>query len=416
VYQAPRGTVDILPEEQVYWRYVEQKAAAICSLYGYERIDTPTFENTKLFARGIGDGTDIVEKEMYSFKDKGDNDITLRPEGTASICRAYIEHGMANLPQPVKLYYLTSIFRYERPQAGRLREHHQFGYEAIGDADPVVDTEVIEMAWRFFQSLGLEKLSLLINSIGCKECRPNYLETLRKYYQRHSDNLCKDCRTRLERNTLRLLDCKQSGCQQFVNNAPKSIDYLCEDCGQHFNLLQKYLDKICLPYSVNHKLVRGLDYYTRTVFEIQPELEGGQSTIGGGGRYDNLISELEGKPTPAVGFATGIERIILNLKREGIAVPALYEPSVFIASMGDNARETAVKLSSDLRNAGIGVVQSTGTKSLKAQLRQANNLQMQYAVIIGDEEVASQTVILKDMAGNSQENLPVDCLIDKLKG
>ncbi|MFA7352362.1 MAG: histidine--tRNA ligase [Dehalococcoidales bacterium] len=416
MYQAPRGTVDILPEEQVYWRYVEQKAAAICSLYGYERIDTPTFENTKLFARGIGDGTDIVEKEMYSFKDKGDNDITLRPEGTASICRAYIEHGMANLPQPVKLYYLTSIFRYERPQAGRLREHHQFGYEAIGDADPVVDTEVIEMAWRFFQSLGLEKLSLLINSIGCKECRPNYLETLRKYYQRHSDNLCKDCRTRLERNTLRLLDCKQSGCQQFVNNAPKSIDYLCEDCGQHFNLLQKYLDKICLPYSVNHKLVRGLDYYTRTVFEIQPELEGGQSTIGGGGRYDNLISELEGKPTPAVGFATGIERIILNLKREGIAVPALYEPSVFIASMGDNARETAVKLSSDLRNAGIGVVQSTGTKSLKAQLRQANNLQMQYAVIIGDEEVASQTVILKDMAGNSQENLPVDCLIDKLKG
>ncbi|MFA5760884.1 MAG: histidine--tRNA ligase [Dehalococcoidales bacterium] len=416
MYQAPRGTVDILPEEQVYWRYVEQKAAAICSLYGYERIDTPTFENTKLFARGIGDGTDIVEKEMYSFKDKGDNDITLRPEGTASICRAYIEHGMANLPQPVKLYYLTSIFRYERPQAGRLREHHQFGYEAIGDADPVVDTEVIEMAWRFFQSLGLEKLSLLINSIGCKECRPNYLETLRKYYQKHSDNLCKDCRTRLERNTLRLLDCKQSNCRQFVNNAPKSIDYLCEDCGQHFNLLQKYLDKICLPYSVNHKLVRGLDYYTRTVFEIQPELEGGQSTIGGGGRYDNLISELEGKPTPAVGFATGIERIILNLKREGIAVPALYEPSVFIASMGDNARETAVKLSSDLRNAGIGVVQSTGTKSLKAQLRQANNLQMQYAVIIGDEEVASQTVILKDMAGNSQENLPVDCLIDKLKG
>ena len=416
MYQAPRGTVDILPEEQVYWRYVEQKAAAICSLYGYERIDTPTFENTKLFARGIGDGTDIVEKEMYSFKDKGDNDITLRPEGTASICRAYIEHGMANLPQPVKLYYLTSIFRYERPQAGRLREHHQFGYEAIGDADPVVDTEVIEMAWRFFQSLRLEKLSLLINSIGCKECRPNYLETLRKYYQRHSDNLCKDCRTRLERNTLRLLDCKQSNCRQFVNNAPKSIDYLCEDCGQHFNLLQKYLDKICLPYSVNHKLVRGLDYYTRTVFEIQPELEGGQSTIGGGGRYDNLISELEGKPTPAVGFATGIERIILNLKREGIAVPALYEPSVFIASMGDNARETAVKLSSDLRNAGIGVVQSTGPKSLKAQLRQANNLKMQYAVIIGDEEVASQTVVLKDMAGNSQENLPVDCLIDKLKG
>jgi len=398
VYQAPRGTVDILPEEQAYWRYVEQKASSICSLYGYERIDTPVFENTKLFARGIGDGTDIVEKEMYSFKDKGDNDITLRPEGTASVCRAYIEHGMANLPQPVKLYYLTSIFRYERPQAGRLREHHQFGYEAIGDSDPVIDTEVIEMAWRFFKSLGLEKLSLLINSIGCRECRPNYLETLRKYYQKSSEELCKNCQTRLERNTLRLLDCKQPNCQQFVNNAPRSIDYLCEDCARHFNLLQKYLDTIGLPYSVNHKLVRGLDYYTRTVFEIQPELEGGQSTIGGGGRYDNLISELEGKPTPAVGFATGIERIILNLKREGIAIPALYKPSVFIASMGDNARETAVKLSSDLRQAGIGVVQSTGT------------------VIIGDEEVTSQTVVLKDMAGNGQETLPVDCLIEKLKG
>jgi len=415
VYQAPRGTIDILPEEQAYWRFVEQQAASICNLYGYERIDTPVFENTKLFARGIGDGTDIVEKEMYSFKDKGDNDITLRPEGTASVCRAYIEHGMANLPQPVKLYYLTSIFRYERPQAGRLREHHQFGYEAIGDADPVIDTEVIEMAWRFFQSLGLKKLSVLINSIGCKKCRPNYLETLRKYYQKHTADLCKDCLTRLERNTLRLLDCKQPACQQFIDSAPKSVDYLCEDCGQHFNLLQKYLDTIGLPYSVNHKLVRGLDYYTRTVFEIQPEIEGGQSTIGGGGRYDNLISELEGKPTPAVGFATGIERIILNLKREGITVPPVNKPSVFVASMGDIAREAAVKLSSDLRQAGIAVVQSTGTKSLKAQLRQANNLKVQYAVIIGDEEVASQTVVLKDMTGSGQETLPLDCLIDRLE-
>ncbi len=415
MYQAPRGTIDILPEEQAYWRFVEQQAASICNLYGYERIDTPVFENTKLFARGIGDGTDIVEKEMYSFKDKGDNDITLRPEGTASVCRAYIEHGMANLPQPVKLYYLTSIFRYERPQAGRLREHHQFGYEAIGDADPVIDTEVIEMAWRFFQSLGLKKLSVLINSIGCKKCRPNYLETLRKYYQKHTADLCKDCLTRLERNTLRLLDCKQPACQQFIDSAPKSVDYLCEDCGQHFNLLQKYLDTIGLPYSVNHKLVRGLDYYTRTVFEIQPEIEGGQSTIGGGGRYDNLISELEGKPTPAVGFATGIERIILNLKREGITVPPVNKPSVFVASMGDIAREAAVKLSSDLRQAGIAVVQSTGTKSLKAQLRQANNLKVQYAVIIGDEEVASQTVVLKDMTGSGQETLPLDCLIDRLE-
>ncbi len=416
MYQAPRGTVDILPQEQAYWRYVEQKASAICTLYGYERIDTPAFENTKLFARGIGDGTDIVEKEMYSFKDKGDNDITLRPEGTASVCRAYIEHGMTNLPQPVKLFYLTSIYRYERPQAGRLREFHQFGYEAIGDADPVIDAEVIEMAWRFYESLGLKKLSLIINSIGCSTCRPNYLDNLRSYYDKYDAELCKDCRTRKERNTLRLLDCKNPNCQKFVDNAPKSEDYLCPDCAQHFNLLKKYLDKLELPYTVNHKLVRGLDYYTRTVFEIQPEIEGSQNTLGGGGRYDNLIAELEGKPTPATGFAAGIERIILNLKRDGIDVPPLNMPSVFVASMGDSAREAAVKLSSDLRKAGIGVIQSTGTKSLKAQLRQANNLDMQFAIIIGDEEVASQTAVLKDMTGAGQETLPLDCLIDRLKG
>ncbi len=415
MYQAPRGTVDILPQEQAYWRYIEQKASAICSLYGYERIDTPTFENTKLFARGIGDGTDIVEKEMYSFKDKGDNDITLRPEGTASVCRAYIEHGMANLPQPVKLFYLTSIYRYERPQAGRLREFHQFGYEAIGDADPVIDAEVIEMAWRFYELLGLKKLSLIINSIGCSSCRPNYLDNLRKYYDRFSAELCKDCQARKERNTLRLLDCKQPTCQKFVDNAPKSVDYLCEECAQHFNFLRKYLDKMGLPYIVNHKLVRGLDYYTRTVFEIQPEIEGSQNTLGGGGRYDNLIAELEGKPTPATGFAAGLERIILNLKREGVTVPPVEKPGVLIASMGDAAREAAVKLASDLRKAGIGVIQTTGAKSLKAQLRQANNLDMQFAVIIGDEEVASQTVVLKDMKGAGQETLPLDSLADRLK-
>ena len=414
MYQAPRGTTDILPEEQAYWRYIEQKASAICSLYGYERIDTPTFENTKLFARGIGDGTDIVEKEMYSFKDKGDNDITLRPEGTASVCRAYIEHGMANLPQPVKLFYLSSIYRYERPQAGRLREFHQFGYEAIGDADPIIDAEVIEMAWRFYESLELKKLSLLINSIGCSQCRPNYLENLRSYYDKYSSELCKDCQARRERNTLRLLDCKQPNCRKFIDNAPKSVDYLCEDCAQHFNMLKKYLDNMELPYTVNHKLVRGLDYYTRTVFEIQPEIEGSQNTLGGGGRYDNLIAELDGKPTPATGFAAGIERIILNLKREGIDIPPVNKPSVLVASMGETAREAAVKLASDLRQAGIGVIQSTGTKSLKAQLRQANNLQMQYAVIIGDEEVASKTVVLKDMKGAVQETLPIDSLADRL--
>jgi histidyl-tRNA synthetase len=415
VYQAPRGTEDILPEEQAYWRYIEQKAACICQLYGYERIDTPAFENTRLFTRGIGEGTDIVEKEMYSFKDKGDNDITLRPEGTAPVCRAYIEHGIGNLPQPVKLFYLTSIFRYERPQAGRFRQHHQFGYEAIGDSDPVIDAEVIEMGWRFFESLGLNKLKLIINSIGCNECRPIYLETLRKYYDKHSAELCKDCQARREHNTLRLLDCKQPNCQQFADASPKNIDHLCPDCATHFSMLKKYLESLGLPYNVNHRLVRGLDYYTRTVFEIQPEVEGGQSTIGGGGRYDDLISELEGKPTPAVGFATGIERIILNIKREGVAIPPIDKPDVFVASMGERARETAIKLTSELRQAGIGVIQATGSKSLKAQLRQANNLNMKFAVIIGDEEVAVNTVVLRDMASAKQETLPANNLKDRLK-
>ncbi|MFA5629436.1 MAG: histidine--tRNA ligase [Dehalococcoidales bacterium] len=415
MYQAPRGTADILPAEQAYRRYIEQKASLICGLYGYERIDTPTFENTKLFTRSIGDGTDIVEKEMYSFQDKGGNDITLRPEGTASVCRAYIEHGMANLPQPVKLFYLTSIYRYERPQAGRLREFHQFGYEAIGDADPVIDAEVIEMAWRFYESLGLKKLSLIVNSIGCSECRPNYLQKLRDYYDNCGEQLCKDCQTRRERNTLRLLDCKQPGCQKLIDNAPKSADYLCDSCAEHFNLLKKYLDDIGLPYSISHRLVRGLDYYTRTVFEIQPETEGAQNTLGGGGRYDNLIAELGGKPTAAIGFAAGIERIILNLKREDVQIPVISKPAVFLANMGENAKLAAVKLASDLRHAGIGIIQSTGTKSLKAQLRQANNLNMRFAIIIGDEEVASQTVVLKDMAAAGQENLSWDCLIPKLK-
>jgi histidyl-tRNA synthetase len=415
VYQAPRGTVDILPEEQAYWRYIEQKASYICGLYGYERIDTPTFENTKLFTRSIGDDTDIVEKEMYSFQDKGGNDITLRPEGTASVCRAYIEHGMANLPQPVKLFYLAPIFRYERPQAGRLREFHQFGYEAIGEADPVIDAEVIEMAWRFYESLGLKKLSLLINSIGCKECRSNYLNTLRAYYDRCSAELCKDCQSRRERNTLRLLDCKQPNCQRFVDNAPKSTDYLCKSCAEHFALLKTYLDNLGLPYVLSHKLVRGLDYYTRTVFEIQPEIEGSQNTIGGGGRYDDLIAELGGKPTPAAGFAAGIERIILNLKRQGIEVPQGNKPGVFVASLGNPARAVAVKLASDLRKAGIGVIQATGDKSLKAQLRQANSLNARYAVILGDEEMAAGVVTLRDMDSAEQETLPIDKLSDRLK-
>ncbi|MBI4186403.1 MAG: histidine--tRNA ligase [Chloroflexi bacterium] len=406
MYQAPRGTSDILPGEQVYWRYVEQQAVAICQLYGYERIDLPAFEDTRLFSRSIGEETDIVQKEMYTFEDKGGNRLTLRPEGTASVCRAFLEHGMHNLPGPVRLYYIAPVFRYERPQAGRYRQHHQFGYEAIGDDDPALDAEVIDMAWQFLVSLGLSRLSLHLNSIGCKECRPGYMAALKDYYAGHISDLCPDCRARLQRSPLRLLDCKKPPCQQLADSAPASSDYLCLPCQAHFSSLKGYLELLGLAFVMDHRLVRGLDYYTRTVFEVQPEVDGAQSTLGGGGRYDNLIGELGGKPTPALGFAAGMERIVLNLKRQGIAVPPLPRPRVFIAYAGDEARGEAIKLGATLRQAGIGVIQASGGKTLKAQLRQANALDVRYAVIIGEEEARTGTVVLRDMATSQQKSVP----------
>jgi histidyl-tRNA synthetase len=399
-----------LPEEQPYWRYIERGVVNVCQLYGYERIDVPVFEDTQLFTRSVGEETEIVKKEMYTFEDRGGNTVTLRPEGTAPVCRAYLEHGLHNLPQPVKLYYIASIFRYERPQAGRYRQHYQFGYEAIGDDDPALDAEVIDMSWKFFISLGLHRLSLNLNSIGCKQCRPQYLTALKDYYADHIQKLCSDCKMRLKRNPLRLLDCKKPLCQQIANSAPRSVDHLCRQCNEHFNRLKRYLDLLALPYVINHCLVRGLDYYTRTVFEIQPEEEGAQSTLGGGGRYDDLIEELGGKPTPAIGFATGIERIIVNLKKQGVPVPALPRPQVFIAYVGDEAKYEATKLASTLRRDGIGVIEALGSKSLKAQLRQANTFGVRYAVIIGEQEVKTGTVILRDMTTAQQKTIPLNQL------
>ena len=403
MYQAPRGTADILPKEQAYWRYVEQKVVNVCQLYGYERLDAPTLEDMGLFVRSVGDTTDIIDKQMYTFADRGGNQLTLRPEGTAPVCRAYLEHGLHNLPQPVKLYYMASIFRYERPQAGRYREHHQFGYEAIGDDDPALDAEVIDMAWQFFLSLDLHRLSLQLNSIGCRKCRPQYLAALKDHYASYARDLCSDCKIRLRRNPLRLLDCKQPQCQQRADSAPKSTQYLCPECDEHFSQLKKYLGLLELPFTVNHRLVRGLDYYTRTVFEVQSEEEGAQGTLGGGGRYDDLIEELGGKPTPGIGFAAGLERIILSLKKQNVPISALPRPQVFIAYIGNEARDEVVKLASMLRQAGIAVIEATSNKSLKAQLRQANNLGVPEAVIIGEEELKTDTVILRDMTTSRQK-------------
>ena len=407
MFKAPRGTTDILPPEQPCWRYMEHKAAEICRLYGYERIDSPAFENTGLFTRGVGQGTDIVEKEMYTFTDKGDNQITLRPEGTAPVCRAYIEHGMHNLPQPVKLYYFATIFRYERPQAGRMRQHYQFGCEAIGDDAPTLDAEVIDMARQFLLSLNLQKLSLSLNSIGCKKCRPEYLATLKEYYANRVTGLCPDCQIRFQRNPLRLLDCKNPACQTVAEAAPGSADHLCPDCARHFAELQKYLQLLEIPFVLNHRLVRGLDYYTRTVFEIQPEQGGSQSTICGGGRYDNLIEELGGKPAPAIGFAMGMERIILNLKNQEIAAPPLAEIQVYLADMGGATREEAMKLATRFRKAGISAITAPGNKSLKAQLRQANTASARYTVIIGEEELNKGCAVLKNMATARQDIIPL---------
>ena len=410
MYQAPRGTVDILPDDQPYWRYVEEKAAQVAQLYGYRRIETPTFEDTGLFTRSVGEVTDIVQKEMYTFQDRGGNSLTLKPEGTAPACRAYLEHGMQNLPQPVKLYYISSIFRYDRPQAGRYREHHQFGCEAIGELDPALDAEVIDMAWQFYTALGIKQLHLKINSIGCRDCRPAYLDRLKEYYSKCEPELCQDCRGRLDRNPLRLLDCKNVTCREIAGSAPKSFEELCPECAGHFNHLRQYLSLLGLPAEIDHCLVRGLDYYTRTVFEIQPEIEGAQSTIGGGGRYDGLIEQLGGKPAPGIGFATGIERIIGNLKRQEVSIPPLPGPGVFIAVLGEEARNTALKLAADLRRSGLSVLGATGSRSLKSQLRQANNLGVRYTVIIGEEEVKSGSVQLRDMKSSQQQNVPLDGL------
>ena len=416
LYKVPRGTSDILPEDQPYFTYIEQNAARYCQLYGYQPIETPVFENADLFKRSAGEETDIVGKEMYIFTDKGGSDLALRPEGTAPVLRAYIEHGMLNLPQPVKLYYFSSLFRYERPQAGRFRQHHQFGAEAIGDNDPALDAELIDMIWNFITSLGIDKISLFINSIGCAECRPDYLEKLRQYYSSKTNNMCSDCKARIINNPLRLLDCKKESCIPLVAQAPKSSQYLCRKCSDHYDLLKKYLGLLTIPYTENSALVRGLDYYTKTVFEIQPQEEkGAQTAIAGGGRYDGLVEVLGGKPTAGIGFGSGMERIVLNLKKQGIAIPAPAKPKIFVVYLGDAAKEKALSITSDLRKNGISAVQSLGNRSIKAQLKQADKAQTANAIIIGEDELKSNSVILRDMSQGSQQSLSINDIVVILK-
>ena len=413
MYRAPRGTNDRLPTAQRYWRYVEDKAVELTRRFAYKRIDTPVFEESDLFVRTVGEDTDVMDKETYTFQDRGNDYLTLRPEGTAPVCRAYLEHGMGNLPQPVRLYYFSPVFRYDRPQKGRYRQHHQFGIEVIGSDSPLVDVEVIECGWALVSNLGLTGLRLSINSIGDNNCRPQYVRLLKKYYEEHIDSICEECRNRLKRNPLRLLDCKQDLCQPLQKIAPASHKHLCIACDEHWTKLQEYLEMIDIPFTVDHKLVRGLDYYSRTVFEIIPAGGGSQSTILGGGRYDGLIERLGGKPTPGVGFATGIERIILNLEDQSVSVDKEEPIEYMIIALDQSVVSEAVKLASSIRKDGGSVIVGPSDRSLRGQMRNANTLGVAKVIIIGEDEISNGTLVIKNMTNGEQEVVAVDEFINR---
>ncbi|MDY6877078.1 MAG: histidine--tRNA ligase [Chloroflexota bacterium] len=414
-YRRPTGTLDVLPEDQSYWYHVRARARQLAELVGFERVDLPIFEVTELFARGVGEGTDIVDKEMYSFTDKGGHGITLRPEFTASVVRAYVENGMRVLPQPVKLYTFGPIFRYERPQAGRYRQHTQFNVEILGEQDPAADLEVMLLAWDLYASLGFRDLAFQLNSTGCPLCKPGYVAVLKEYYAGHYEKICQDCRRRLERNPLRVLDCKSDQCQPIIAGAPHFLDHLCAECAEHFATLREYLDLLGRGYAINHRLVRGLDYYTKTVFEVWAAGIGAQSAVCGGGRYDGLAELLGGPPTPGVGFGSGLERIIMVMKQLDVEVPPLPAPQVFLAHMGPQARREALRLADTLRQAGVGVWLPFGERGLRSQLREASKRSACYAVILGEDELASGTAAVRDMRAGEQTSVELAELVEWLR-
>jgi histidyl-tRNA synthetase len=403
MYTAPRGTIDILPEDQPYWHRLRAEIMRVAEQFGYQRIDVPCFEETSLYVRGVGQGTDIVDKEMYSFEDKGGRDITLRPEFTAGIVRAYLEHGMRTLPQPVKLYTMGPIFRYERVQAGRYRQHTQFDIECIGEQDPAVDLEVMSLAWQLYANLGFKGLAFQLNSTGCPQCRPGYIALLVAYYQDHLSEICEDCKRRLERNPLRLLDCKNESCQPIIARAPHTQDHLCEECATHFATLRGYLDALGRPYTVNHRLVRGLDYYTKTVFEVWAQGIGAQNAVCGGGRYDGLAEELDGPPTPGIGFGSGMERLVLAMKEQGLVAPPALAPQVVLVYLGDRAKSAAIKLLHELISRGMRAQIGFGDRSMRSQMRGANRLGARYALIIGEQELDEGVAVLNDLNGEQPE-------------
>ena len=411
----PRGTHDITPSEIKNWRRVEKAARDICDLYHYGEIRTPIFEHTELFLRGIGETTDVVQKEMYTFTDRGGRSVTLRPENTAAVVRSYLEQKLYADSQATKLFYIGPMFRYDRPQAGRLRQFHQFGIEAIGPAGPSVDAEIIVLAVRFFESLGLKDLNLMINSVGCPKCRPQYRVVLQEFLQDKKEELCDNCQSRFDRNPMRILDCKEEKCNRLSTGAPQMIDCLCEECTEHLAGLRQYLEAAGLTYTLNPRLVRGLDYYTKTAFEIQYPLLGAQSAVCGGGRYDGLIEECGGPSTPGIGFAIGLERVLLAMEKQELLDPFEDAVPVWVIPIGSMSVLPAFSLLNRLRELGIPSDMDHAGRSLKSQMKQANRTQARYVAIIGEDEARTNQVTLKNMSTGEQLLMSADEAINELK-
>ncbi len=412
ITNAIKGTLDLLPKDSYKTQYIESAVREIAENFGFYEMRTPVFEHTELFQRGVGETTDVVQKEMYTFDDKGGRSITLRPEGTAGAARAFLENGLFNEALPQKIYYLTSCYRYEKPQAGRLREFHQFGVEAFGAGTPAQDAEIISLANEVFNYLGVRNLSLEINSIGCPECRAEYQKALKTYFEGHKSELCETCNGRLERNPMRILDCKSPVCSEIAAGAPKILDYLCDDCKAHFEAVQQYLNAMQIDFTVNPEIVRGLDYYTRTVFEFVSNEIGAQGTVCGGGRYDGLLLELGGKPMPACGFGMGIERLLLLMDAQNVPFPARKACDIYFASMGEKANLEAARLALDLRNEGLSAQFDTVARGLKAQMKYADKLGALYTVVLGDNELETRQAQLKNMKDGSLQEISLDDFTD----
>ena len=411
---APKGTKDMLPDQAYKWHYIEEAFAEICRNYGFEEIRTPVFEHTELFQRGVGDTTDIVQKEMYSFQDYGKRNITLKPEGTSPAVRAFVEHKLYAGAQPSKYYYNIPCFRYEKPQSGRLREFHQFGIETFGTSDMMADAEIISLAYDFLKEMGITDIELRINSVGCPECRKNHRQSLRTFLEPKYDQLCDTCKDRFDRNPMRILDCKSPVCHELVQGAPVMLDYLCDDCRDAFEQLKANLDAMGIEYTVDPGIVRGLDYYTKTAFEFVTTKIGAQGTVCGGGRYDHLVEEIGGPATPGVGFGLGKERLLLTMEACGAEIPEPDVTDVFIAFMGDDAKAAGLKLLRQLRQKGVSAQMDIMGRNIKNQFKYANRIKAKKTVVIGQDELENNSFAIKDMATSEQTTVSMENIIEEL--